>query len=124
MKLKKVISLLAVAAMTISLAACGSDGSSSSDSSSAPAEEASEAEEDTSGEADGQETDVQEADASGAEEAGESSTGEESTGTSKALEPFAETVTIKMGHGLNPSVTLEDGETVENSRFVQWLKSS
>lgn len=122
MKLKKVISLLAVAAMTISLAACGSDGSSSSDSSSAPAEEASEAEEDTSGEADSQETDVQEADASGAEEAGESSTGEESTGTSKALEPFAETVTIKMGHGLNPSVTLEDGETVENSRFVQWLK--
>lgn len=118
MKMKKVVSLLAVMAMTVSLAACGSDGGGTAPDASSPEDAA---QEETAGDAASEDA-AGEEDASADAQAGEESGGAAS-GESKALQPFEEPVTIKMGHGLNPNVVLDEGETVENSRFVQWLKN-
>ncbi len=106
MKLKKLVSLMLVGTMTLAMTACGSGD----DSSSTPNEgtESSGAPED-----------------SGGETGGESAVGEggqADAGDAKALQPFEETITIKMGHGLDPNTNFAEGETVENSRYVQWLK--
>lgn len=100
MKMKKVVSLMMAATMMLSLAACGSQPAEKEETASAPATEES----------------------APAEEA--AATTEEGTEevVSKALQPFEETVTVNMGHGLNPNVTFAEGETLETSRFVQWLK--
>lgn len=116
MKLKKLVSLMLIATMTVAMTACGgTDASSGSGSSSADSgnESSAESSEETGGE--------EEASDAGEESEGES---QESAGGSgsKALQPFEETVTIKMGHGLDPNTTFAEGETVENSRYVQWLK--
>ena len=120
MKLKKLVSLMLIATMTVAMTACGGtdasggSGSSSADSGNeSSAESSAESSEETGGE--------EEASDAGEESGGES---QESAGGngSKALQPFEETVTIKMGHGLDPNTTFAEGETVENSRYIQWLK--
>lgn len=112
MKLKKVASLMLAAAMVISMTACGggpdssgSSGSTADSSSDSASTEQSEESEPATDEGEEQ-----------------SSEGETAATDSKALQPFDETVTIKMGHGLDPNTTFAEGETVENSRFVQWIK--
>lgn len=108
MKMKKVLATMLASAMVVSMAACGTDNAggsgdaANSGAESAPAKQEEEAKEPA---ADG-------------EEAGEDG----AAAGSKALQPFAETVTIKMGHGLDPNTTFAEGETVENSRYLQWLK--
>lgn len=101
MKLKKVVSLTTVAAMMLSMAACGSKPAEGSTASS----EATTKESSTAASSEGTST----------------AEGTEATG-SKALQPFAETVTINMGHGLNPNATFGEGETLETSRYLQWIK--
>lgn len=116
MKLKKLVSLMLVGSLALGMTACGGGDSSSApesseESSAAPQESGEESE------AGGEESD-------GGEDAGEGSEegGQAAAGGSKALQPFEETVTIKMGHGLDPNTTFAEGESVENSRYVQWLK--
>lgn len=116
MKLKKLVSLMLVGSLALGMTACGGGDSSSApesseESSAAPQESGEESE------AGGEESD-------GGEDAGEESEegGQAAAGGSKALQPFEETVTIKMGHGLDPNTTFAEGESVENSRYVQWLK--
>ena len=101
MKLKKVVSLTTVAAMMLSMAACGSKPAEGSTASS--------------------EATTKESSAAASSEGTSTAEGTETTG-SKALQPFAETVTINMGHGLNPNAAFAEGETLETSRFVQWIK--
>lgn len=98
MKLKKLVSIMLAGSMVLSMTACGGN---------APESDAGVS--DTAAET-GSEGNASDAPA-GSE-----------TGGSKALQPFDETVTIKMGHGLDPNTVFDEGETVENSRFVQWLK--
>ena len=116
MKMKKVVSLLAAMAMTISLAACGSGNDAETPDASAGDGAAGQ---ETAGDAPSQDAAGETDTAAGAEDASQDT----SAGESKALLPFDEPVVIKMGHGLNPNVVLDEGETVENSRFVQWLKN-
>ncbi len=120
MKLKKLISLMLVGTMALAMTACGGDAGSGSsaaesnqESSAAPAESEAGGEE-SDAEAGGEESDAGEA--SGDEG------GQADASGSKALQPFEETVTIKMGHGLDPNTTFAEGESVENSRYLQWLK--
>lgn len=109
MKLKKLVSLMLVGTMALAMTACGSgDGGSSASDSGAESPVASE--DSGGGEPDTGET---------SDEGGQA----EAADGSKALQPFEETVTIRMGHGLDPNTTFAEGETVENSRFVQWLKN-
>lgn len=119
MKLKKLLSLMLVGSLALGMTACGGGDSSSS----APESESSAAPEE-SGEESSEEAGGEEADAGQESEAGEGSGegGEAAAGDSKALQPFAETVTIKMGHGLDPNTSFGEGESLENSRYLQWLK--
>lgn len=99
MKLKKLVSLMLVGSMVLAMTACGGDtANTDKGASKTPAVSDSEG------------------------KVSDGLTGSE-TGGSKALQPFEETVTIKMGHGLDPNTVFDEGETVENSRFVQWLKN-
>ena len=99
MKLKKLVSLMLVGSMVLGMTACGGDpANTDKGTSETPAASDSEG------------------------KVSDALTPSE-TGGSKALQPFEETVTIKMGHGLDPNTVFDEGETVENSRFVQWLKN-
>ena len=99
MKLKKLVSIMLVGSMVLGMTACGGD-SANTDKGTSETPAASDSEGKVS----------------------DALTSSE-TGGSKALQPFEETVTIKMGHGLDPNTVFDEGETVENSRFVQWLKN-
>ena len=99
MKLKKLVSLMLVGSMVLGMTACGGD-TANTDKGTSETPAASDSEGKVS----------------------DALTPSE-TGGSKALQPFEETVTIKMGHGLDPNTVFDEGETVENSRFVQWLKN-
>ena len=109
MKWKKLVSLMLVGSMALAMAACGN-----ADSGSAP----------------GDGTENSETPVESGEEAGsgqgqtpaDDEGGQADSDLPKALQPFEETVTIKMGHGLDPNTPFAEGETVENSRYVQWLK--
>lgn len=94
MKLKKLVSIMLVGSMVLAMTACGGDTVKTDE---------------------GVSETLVASDSEGMEAGPE-------TGGSKALQPFEETVTIKMGHGLDPNTVFDEGETVENSRFVQWLK--
>lgn len=98
MKLKKLVSSMLVGSMVLAVTACGGGTPKSDEGTSETLME------------------------SAAEEKESDALTEPETGGSKALQPFEETVTIKMGHGLDPNTVFDEGETVENSRFVQWLK--
>lgn len=109
MKMKKVLATMLASAMVFSMAACGTD--SAGDSGNAANSGAEPA-------ATKQEEEAKEPAAEG-----ETAGGNEAAATgSKALQPFADTVTIKMGHGLDPNTSFAEGETVENSRYLQWIK--
>lgn len=101
MKLKKLTAILMCAVMTVSLSACGS--SSKTESSSAA--ESSQAVESEAAE----ETEAEEETAS-------------DTVESRALVPFEETVTLTLGHGLDPSTEFEEGESIEDNRYLRWIK--
>ena len=122
MKLKKFVSLMLVGSLALAMTACGSGDSGSNSSSSAAGTESSAAQEESSEEAGGEESDAGEASDAGEESDAGTEGGQAEAGGSKALQPFEETVTIKMGHGLDPNTTFAEGESVENSRYLQWLK--
>lgn len=115
MKLKKLVSLMLAGTMAMAVTACGGDGGSTpnagGESSDTPVESGQEA---GGGETAGGETGSEEVSGDGGAQA--------DAGGSRALQPFDETVTIRMGHGLNPNTTFAEGETLENNRYLQWLK--
>lgn len=120
MKLKKLVSLMLVGTMALAMTACGGDtgADGGTESSGTSVETGGEAGEEADAEKGG-ETGGGEADAG--EAAGEAG-GVADAGGSKALQPFADPVVIKMGHGLNPNATFAEGENMENNHYLQWLK--
>lgn len=104
-----------VGSMALAMTACGNvdSGSASSDAGDGGAESL-EAPVDSAGGADGE--------AAGSETVSGQEGGQTEAGGSKALQPFDETVTIKMGHGLNPNATFPEGENMEDNHYLQWLK--
>lgn len=102
MKMKKVAALLVCSAMVVSMAACGSASATTDSSSAASAQEGTE------------ESAAAESEAENVEEAEEV--------VSKALVPFDETVTLTLGHGLDPTTEFEDGESIEDNRYLDWIR--
>lgn len=108
--------------MALAMTACGNvdSGSASSDAGDGGAESL-EAPVDSAGGADGE--------AAGSETVSGQEGGQTEAGGSKALQPFDETVTIKMGHGLNPNATFPEGENMEDNHYlhnwtpilIQWV---
>lgn len=93
MKKKRLVALLLCLALVLSMTACGTKTTQDSTATTAT---------------------------TAAAKATESSTGEEKTFL--GLSPFDETVTLKLGFGLDPSTTFEGDETVDNNRYLTWIK--
>lgn len=94
MKLKKLIAVLMCGVMAASMGACGSASDTEESSTSTNSSLVAESEE----------------------------TDDVSETESKALVPFDETVTLTLGHGLDPTTEFEDGESIEDNRYLRWIK--
>lgn len=107
MKTKKVAAILLSMAMVLSMTACGSGSGTSSSTDSTPA-----ASSESTASAD---TESESTAAAADNEAAEEKVFE-------GLSPFDETVTLTLGFGLDPSTTFEGDETIENNRYLTWIK--